>query len=217
MLGIAGLQIKNQGLLIHTNSERSSNLIWREDDFMMRTDIGAVCPQQLWKLCSGRFSATLSNLFLVQCWAGDGTEDIWRPFLPDWSCANPPFSAQSFWNGRVLPLLFGGYTFFGHKDYSVSWRSTGKVTFSYSHLSNCHKSWAPGAGQTALPGHMNTKEENHLRLSLENSLFFGWLDNQKLALASAWSCVELQLQWTPTFSKLQNICCHSHHSKLLVL
>lgn len=37
MLGVAGLRIKNQGLLIHSNPEQNSNLIWREDDFMMRT------------------------------------------------------------------------------------------------------------------------------------------------------------------------------------
>lgn len=80
------------------------------------------------------------------------------------------------------------------------------------------KSWAPAASQTALPGHVNTKE-NHLGLSPENDLFFGWFDNQKLSLAfaSGWSCVVWQLQWTPTFSNLQEICCHFKHLKLLVL
>lgn len=173
------------------------------------SDTGAVFPQGS---SPGRLLATLSNLFHVHCWARDGTEDIWRPFLHDWSCANPPFSAQPFWNGGILSVFFGGYMFFEHKDCSMSWRSTGKVTFSYFHLCNCHsKSWAPAAGQTALPGLINTRE-NHLGLSPENSLFFGWFANQKLALNSAWSC--MVLQWTSTFSKLQNNC---WYSKLLVL
>lgn len=201
--GSAGLQIKSQGLWIHTNPLTQNTVPF--DTKRRRFHDEDNQEQFAYSSCA--------HSLLGGCQQHSAT-------CPKFS-VEPETGLKTFGGLSSLtdPLLIPH--FFGHKDCPMSWWSRGKVTCSYSHLSNCHsKAWAPAADQTALPGHINTRDyllNKYLGLSPEKSLFFGWFDNQKVALASAWNCVVLQLQWTPTFSKLQNICCHFQYSKLLVL